>query len=357
MLFNSAKNLFSSADVKAFTPPQITPRAAERSRRLAARRAPFLMIGDLRLGLDAVSNVEEWSELGQPVELVFSIGGEQAYIHTVAPLLQRIMSYAEVMLSPKEMDAELMAFLLENTLIEGITQLEAALNSEVNFLRIAKPEQRKNLADLSFNVAHGESGMTFPGLLYASAPTLALIAREWEQQPLIASDPPELTASLCSRAALIDLPLRAVRQLAVGDAMLFDRIALAGGAVVTLQERIHAAAQFDEEGRLILTEPFSHGGHHNFGDFLMDEEEGERLDALSESQIEDLPVRLIFEIGRTELTVEDLRALSVGSPVPLGKSTSSAVDIIANGRKIGAGEMVMIGDQLGVRVTRLVGHA
>lgn len=70
-------------------------------------------------------------------------------------------------------------------------------------------------------------------------------------------------------------------------------------------------------------------------------------------QVEDLPVELVFEIGRCELPVSEIRKLGEGSVLPAAASTANAVNILANGRLVGNGELVRIGAGLGVRVLRL----
>lgn len=70
-------------------------------------------------------------------------------------------------------------------------------------------------------------------------------------------------------------------------------------------------------------------------------------------RLEDLPVELVFEIGRCELPLSDIRKLGEGSVLPAAASTESAVKILANGRLVGSGELVKIGAGLGVRVLRL----
>ncbi|PRD55002.1 YscQ/HrcQ family type III secretion apparatus protein [Phyllobacterium myrsinacearum] len=66
-----------------------------------------------------------------------------------------------------------------------------------------------------------------------------------------------------------------------------------------------------------------------------------------------LPIQLVFEIGRCELPLTDIRKLGEGSTVPIAPSITNPVNILANGRLIGTGELVKIGAGLGVRVVRL----
>ena len=73
-------------------------------------------------------------------------------------------------------------------------------------------------------------------------------------------------------------------------------------------------------------------------------------------QFEDLPVQLVFEIGRCELPLSEIRKLGEGSIVPTAPGTANAVNILANGRLVGNGELVKIGAGIGVRVLRLSRH-
>lgn len=74
----------------------------------------------------------------------------------------------------------------------------------------------------------------------------------------------------------------------------------------------------------------------------------------AESELDAIPVQVVFELGRVELTVDELRRLAPGAVTPLTKPLDEAFDIIANGKRIGQGAPVRIGDRLGVRITRLV---
>ena len=59
------------------------------------------------------------------------------------------------------------------------------------------------------------------------------------------------------------------------------------------------------------------------------------------------------EVGRVQLPVREVLDLGPGSLIELQRSTAEPVEMYANGRCIGKGEIVVIGDQFGVRVTEL----
>jgi type III secretion protein Q len=72
--------------------------------------------------------------------------------------------------------------------------------------------------------------------------------------------------------------------------------------------------------------------------------------------LDDLPVRLVFELGRVELSLGELQRLAPGALVPLGRPPDEPVDIMANGRRLGRGTLVQIGDSLGVRIVSLASN-
>lgn len=68
----------------------------------------------------------------------------------------------------------------------------------------------------------------------------------------------------------------------------------------------------------------------------------------------DVSMPVIIEIGRTTLTVSELLDLGVGSLVQLDNLAGEPVDVLVSDRKLAEGEVVVVGDHLGVRITRLV---
>lgn len=348
----------SRQSIRPFSPPGIRPQAALRSNRLARPRAPMPIIADMGVMLVPEGRLD-WEDAGDPVDIAFTVAGEVGYITTVTPVVQRMLVHADIRVRPDQLDAELAAMVVETVLTERIEAMEARLGAEIAFLDIDRRRDRRSLASLPFELRATETGLIWPGRLHASTALLSLVARHWERQPAMNSEIEGIAFTLACRVAFTDLSSSAVRALGVGDAMLFDRVAVPGGAAVVVAEALHATATFDEEGYLHLNEPLKSRERYALGEFLMNEDDDQDrpVQAVMESAIDDLPVRLVFEVGRKDMTLDELRGLSVGSPVPLDRAASSIVQIFANGRRIGAGEMVMIGDQLGVRITQLNGNA
>ena len=73
--------------------------------------------------------------------------------------------------------------------------------------------------------------------------------------------------------------------------------------------------------------------------------------------IEALPVALTFEAGELSLTVGELQALAPGTMLSLGRSLDdSPITVRANGQTFATGELVLIGDFLGVRILERRSH-
>ena len=347
----------AGARVRPADLPALRPRAAERARRLARPRLALPLVDGLQVSL--VSPVRlDWREVGSTVEIAFTVSGEMGYLRTTVPLVQRLLSHADVRIRPDELDAELAAMIVETVLIEQIEGLETRLGGEIALLNLDRSMERAGLAALPFLVTL-DGGEGWPGAIFGSTALLSALARQWENRPPIETNLADLTFTLAYRVAFTDLGIGALRALSPGDAMMFDRLAVPGGAAAVVAEAMHATATFDEEGHLFLSEAFMAPERYALGDFLMTDgnDEDRAAQAVADVAIDDLPVRLVFEVGRTEIALSDLRSLAVGAPLPIDRPASSAVQIFANGRRVGAGEMVMIGDQLGVRITQMNGNA
>ncbi len=68
----------------------------------------------------------------------------------------------------------------------------------------------------------------------------------------------------------------------------------------------------------------------------------------------DVPLRITVELGRTKMTLKQVLELSVGSLIELDKLTGEPVDILVNGKLIAKGEVVVIDENFGVRITEIV---
>ncbi|WP_439212288.1 flagellar motor switch protein FliN [Duffyella gerundensis] len=70
--------------------------------------------------------------------------------------------------------------------------------------------------------------------------------------------------------------------------------------------------------------------------------------------IMDIPVKLTVELGRTKMTIKELLRLTQGSVVSLDGLAGEPLDILINGYLIAQGEVVVVADKYGVRITDII---
>ena len=73
-------------------------------------------------------------------------------------------------------------------------------------------------------------------------------------------------------------------------------------------------------------------------------------------RLHDVPVELTVEIGRTRMTIGQALALGPGSIVSLQRLAGEPVDLLVNGKPIACGEVVVIDEEFGLRITELIDH-
>lgn len=77
---------------------------------------------------------------------------------------------------------------------------------------------------------------------------------------------------------------------------------------------------------------------------------GSRIDMIA-----DIPVRVTVELGKTRKNISEILALTTGSVIELDKMAGEPVDILVNGKPIARGEVVVIDENFGVRITDVLG--
>lgn len=142
----------------------------------------------------------------------------------------------------------------------------------------------------------------------------------------------------------VELPVGLLGEIELRDVLMLDeclldtssqRMLLCIGTRLALTCELRGTDLHVIEGaREIMSDPSSAGtaSHH-----LLDE----------------IPVRLTFDVGEREITLGDLRSIQPGYVFNLGRDPRSMVSIRANGRLVGEGELVDIEGRIGVSVLRL----
>lgn len=88
----------------------------------------------------------------------------------------------------------------------------------------------------------------------------------------------------------------------------------------------------------------------NFGDPTpISSEEKKRLDAIL-----DIPVVISMEVGHSQITIRNLLQLNQGSVVELERVAGEPLDVLVNGTLIAHGEVVVVNDKFGIRLTDVI---
>ena len=69
----------------------------------------------------------------------------------------------------------------------------------------------------------------------------------------------------------------------------------------------------------------------------------------------DVPIKLSVELGSCYMPMKDLLQLSVGSVVKLDKVADAPVDIYVNQKLVARGEVVVLENRFGIKITEIIG--
>ncbi|WP_114325233.1 flagellar motor switch protein FliN [Candidatus Colwellia aromaticivorans] len=110
-----------------------------------------------------------------------------------------------------------------------------------------------------------------------------------------------------------------------------------------LDEQAEAAAKGSEEAEPINLEELTED------DVAITGEEKRRLDTIL-----DIPVTISMEVGRSNISIRNLLQLNQGSVVELDRVAGEALDVLVNGTLIAHGEVVVVNDKFGIRLTDVI---
>ena len=79
------------------------------------------------------------------------------------------------------------------------------------------------------------------------------------------------------------------------------------------------------------------------------DEDGPQLDVIL-----DIPVKISMEVGNTQIAIRNLLQLNQGSVIELDRFAGEPLDVLVNGTLIAHGEVVMVNDKFGIRLTDVI---
>ncbi len=70
--------------------------------------------------------------------------------------------------------------------------------------------------------------------------------------------------------------------------------------------------------------------------------------------IMDLPLQVVVELGHAKMLINDLLQIGQGSVIELNKQVGEPLDVLVNGKLVARGEVVVVKDRFGVRITEIL---
>nr|WP_240473451.1 flagellar motor switch protein FliN [Ferrimonas senticii] len=102
------------------------------------------------------------------------------------------------------------------------------------------------------------------------------------------------------------------------------------------------AAALEQQAEPMTLESFDRGNG-------LDLDEQSKLDAIL-----DIPVTISMEVGRSKISIRNLLQLNQGSVVELDRVAGEPLDVMVNGTLIAHGEVVVVNDKFGIRLTDVI---
>ena len=383
------------ARVSSYVPPAIEPKLIALGNRLSARRQPIAVsIGDviielMPVGLGGLGRSDPHAER---MQLWFHIDGRPLVLQMSKGLHEHLLARIDPELLAADIDQELLPLLLESCIEDSLFRAEAALGRRIELVAI-KQGAALNVVGLDVALDISVDGDKVGiASLRTSREDARRLAELMTSRPQAARHYGGLKVELSMRAAAIWLDLGTFQTLKTGDVLLaeddasrWEQMAATAGerwlfpiemtrSGPAVRATLRYADQHDQEAWMMVETRETALSDDMMTDFLKRESKPERRQPEGDTSqdagiatdqeaqpagaaFDDLPIKLVFELGRLDVPLGQLQDIGPGHVFELDRPLGEAVEIHAAGRRIGQGEVVRIEDQIGVRITRLFGQA
>lgn len=274
--------------------------------------------------------------LKTPRDVLLLLGQSPVRLRLSAAALEHVLVPLALQFDAQVLPALPRSLLLELAVLDLIERLEPLLGHPVQLLETSD-DLRPYAVHLALTLTFGNNP-PMAAQLDLSESAAVLVGQLLEQHGQIDADPlPALRHTLSVVAGRQWLSLGELRSLQPGDVLILEP---GSGWLLDLEGRLQARCQRDGSS-LQVQEPLNTP--------LLDME-NTMTDVDAAAALDDLPLKLVCQVGSLELTLAQLRELGAGSLLQLNTPTVDGVDLMVNGRRVGQGQLVKIGDGLGVRL-------
>lgn len=348
--------MIASPAAETLDPPLLTREEMRRENALAAPREPLRVetgAGSLSVTIGPRFALSQWN--GSWARIDFAVADRIGQAHVPLDIILKVAGDAFPDLPFDSIDTRLRAVVLEHLLANAVGGLETRFQAPLRFAEVHCPVPLS--ADfqgvMQVSLSNGEP---FPMTVSASPIDSGAILRSLEGLARVRRRPQGLKTTIALRAGHAQLSLDELASLEVGAGIILDGTYLTFQKIAAVTgERFVQTCTWQSlkpvlDGPLlrkpdVVSVPFTTGA-------VMSEENPADGSAPF-GTVNDIPVHLVFELGRMTISVDEVETLAQGHVFDLGKPLSQAVDILSGGRRIGTGELVRIADSIGVRITRI----
>ncbi|MGO7133542.1 type III secretion system cytoplasmic ring protein SctQ [Rhizobium leguminosarum] len=315
---------------------------------LPAREAWQLPFGASMLAIRPLAVDIAMDRMGDAARLCVHVAGEPIDLLVPASVLKLLVERREPLAQWDRLLPPARAAVLEYLLSDVLETIETQIGGQIVLTEIGAAA----LGDLSCNFGFELTwqGLSLPLCGRFTEPMRAGLLRWANRLPRrrLAA----LTATVAIRRGYAVLSARELKQLSVGDGIVIN-LEVGERAMAVTGEHFLATCAFSNEGATLcgplLTRPNGPKRH-----FMSNETSDQDLQGAPKiASIGDIPVKLVFDIARIEMPLSQLEDIAEGHVFPLDRPQPDAVEIVAQGRIIGRGEIVTLDGLSAVRVTAL----
>lgn len=268
-------------------------------------------------------------------------------------LLDLIFGHTDPSITATTLRLDHAALLLEFALSDTLEQIETALGWSISLTSVAKGSgQRESARDAFVTVAVQLQGAgKFWCQLRLEPSYLLALSRHLDRISGATDHHINLPLPVHLRWAAAELTMAELRGLGPGDIILTDHSCQQPGtAVAVFGEHLVAPVELLRTGCRFAARPRLPQGTGL--EWTLDRGRTGAADR-REGTTGEVPVRLFFELGQLEVDSGAVRQLKPGEMMALTRPLEEGVDILANGARVGRGQITKVGDAIGIRVTRI----
>lgn len=334
---------------------QVAPESLEALNAFYRRRPP----SNLVVAGEAMTLAPLWplpGEIEYPQSTIaFIMGDAKGELHAPRSLVERWLVQADPDVDLARLAPEHAALLLEFFLGSELAWLEERLGYRIAVTAIENLDAASGAAPLAFRLTGKQDENVCTLRLEDTGHAARLFSLLGNGEKRAIGFPLDLPVPVSLWRGAVTVGARDLQSLQPGDVVLLDEIEnQAASALIVIGGRLVAPVEFIGPDARLIARPVPVAGSK--WEWIMNNA-NDSVQTLEDSDLDGLPVTLVFELGRTALPLGEVKRLAPGAIVPLPEVAKETVDVIANGKRVGRGEIVRIGESLGVRVIRMFDNA